>query len=296
VRHLDGEACFRLAARLRYAAEAARVEVLPRRPDGSHGDGDAIGGASELEVSRYELPAIGSIWLLQFNTTNLGCSTGDRSSADVPVGVKVWPICSVVCRHLCGGHEGTSFVGARCLELGAGTGFLGVVLARLGAQVVVTDVDDICLRVAGVNARLNGLDLAPPPVDTSLAGRGHAGDDVSVRAVGCCACLSLEFGAEQVKDFQSAIGPPGDFDYIFAVDVLYVDKTVEPLFETVRELLTPGGCFFLGFVRRHKGVTEELRRVARAAGFCCDPPQCLGDGMLLYRFLRRGAYRLDSLD
>jgi len=51
-----------------------------------------------------------------------------------------------------------------------------------------------------------------------------------------------------VPAFRDAFGK---FDVITASDVIYVDEVVEPLLDTVGELLREGGSFLLGFIKRN---------------------------------------------
>lgn len=54
----------------------------------------------------------------------------------------------------------TRFLGSRCIELGSGPGLVGLLLARLGAHVIITD-KDVVLPLIEENVQLNGLSDRP---------------------------------------------------------------------------------------------------------------------------------------
>nr|KAJ3420334.1 hypothetical protein HK105_005799 [Polyrhizophydium stewartii] len=112
----------------------------------------------------------------------------------------------------------------RVLELGAGTGLAGLVLARLGvaSQVVLTDHPALD-RVLGNlrdSVRLNGLDGAGVP----SAGRA----DVLVRP--------LAWGDFATGEMADLVGESG-FDVILGADVMYDPKDFEALLATVAFVL-----------------------------------------------------------
>jgi len=58
------------------------------------------------------------------------------------------------------GHlEGMELQGKRCLELGAGSGFLSLWCARRGAVVTASDINPLAVGNIAENAALNGIDL-----------------------------------------------------------------------------------------------------------------------------------------
>lgn len=83
--------------------------------------------------------------------------------------------------------------GRRVLDLGAGSGVVGVAAARLGAaSVTAAEVDDDAVAAIALNAEANGaridilhadiLDMPPPPVDIVLVGDLFYDRDVARRA------------------------------------------------------------------------------------------------------------------
>ena len=70
-----------------------------------------------------------------------------------PYGVVLWPAAIAMAHEL----ASRSLDGMRVLELGAGTGFPGIVAAAMGARVVQTDRQRLVLHVCERNAARNGV-------------------------------------------------------------------------------------------------------------------------------------------
>ena len=70
-----------------------------------------------------------------------------------PYGVMLWPAAIALAHEL----ASRDLAGKRILELGAGTGFPGIVAASLGARVVQTDRQKLVLHVCKQNAERNGV-------------------------------------------------------------------------------------------------------------------------------------------
>lgn len=79
------------------------------------------------------------------------------------------------CLHVSSAQCGLSqlcFAGKRCIELGAGVGLVGLALARLGAQVTLTD-KPILLGLLRGNVAKNWLGERPPPGYYSCVASEH---------------------------------------------------------------------------------------------------------------------------
>ncbi|HSH70694.1 MAG TPA: methyltransferase [Deferrisomatales bacterium] len=96
--------------------------------------------------------------------------------------------------------------GVETLELGCGTGLVGVVAARLGARVLFTDFEEDALAFARANHALN---LGRP-------------------------------GRTRLVDWRD---PPADLaaDLVLAADVLYERRFLDPFLDTLMQALRPGG-------------------------------------------------------
>jgi predicted nicotinamide N-methyase len=118
--------------------------------------------------------------------------------------------------------------GLRALELGCGLGLPGIVALSRGLHVTFSDYDLMAVRFAGRNARLNGF----------------------------AQFTELRF------DWRA---PPDDlqFDVIFASDLTYEARNIEPLVALLKRALAPGGlCLWTDEDRPPaKLLREELDRL-----------------------------------
>mmetsp|Transcript_54887 Transcript_54887/g.100239 ORF Transcript_54887/g.100239 Transcript_54887/m.100239 type:complete len:351 (+) Transcript_54887:89-1141(+) len=181
---------------------------------------------SPLQLRRNEFGQ-GVYWWLCYNTDDFGWFDKDHTTT-YSTGLKVWAPCPLMCRwfskadeHCCGSGGLDFIAGRRVLELGAGIGMLGSVIARHAREVFMTDIDTVVLRIAAANARGNGL--------------------TNVKTI------RLPFGRDDAVPFREA---HGKFDHIVGADIIYTVKAVRPMFESAGELLTEDGILSLGFVDR----------------------------------------------
>lgn len=72
---------------------------------------------------------------------------------------------TVLLDYLRGRLTGQGVSGRRVLDMGCGTGLIGLLLARAGAFVVATDINPAAIDNARLNAARNGLDLAVAAMD-----------------------------------------------------------------------------------------------------------------------------------
>lgn len=97
--------------------------------------------------------------------------------------------------------------GHTALELGAGTGLVGIVAALLGAHVTITD-------------RKVALDFLKANVEANLP------PDIQPRAV----IKELTWGQ------NLGLFPPGEWDLILGADIVYLEETFEDLLRTLEHL------------------------------------------------------------
>eukprot|EP00438_Fugacium_kawagutii_P025632 Skav209735 [mRNA] locus=scaffold528:610161:610532:- [translate_table: standard] len=83
-----------------------------------------------------------------------GATSGDFVQGTSSV---LWPAATALADYFCSGTApgGSPWAGHRCLEVGAGLGLTGAVLAALGANVVLTDCD-VAIPLLRRNQEKNG--------------------------------------------------------------------------------------------------------------------------------------------
>ena len=115
-----------------------------------------------------------------------------RLSDGPPYWAYLWPGGAALIAHLAANPDLVR--GRRVLDLGAGSGLVGIAAAVLGAQAVTaSEVDPVAARVIALNAALNGvavaqvgdvLDGACPDVDLILVGDLFYAPDLAARVLG----------------------------------------------------------------------------------------------------------------
>ncbi|XP_067310614.1 protein-lysine methyltransferase METTL21D [Pseudorasbora parva] len=157
------------------------------------------------------------------------CSKGD-------VGCVVWDAAIVLSKYLeteqfCSVQSGVSMWSSmNVIELGAGTGLVGLVAATLGANVTVTDLEDL-----------------QPLLKLNIEKNQHLIHTGSITA------KVLKWGGS-VKDF---LPHP---HYILMADCIYYEQSVEPLVETLKLLAGPETCIICCYEQRTVGVNPEIEK------------------------------------
>ncbi len=149
----------------------------------------------------------------------------DRSQTDPYWGI-LWPSCSVMAELLLNTEWPP---GLRVLELGCGSGLLGIAALMKGMQVTFSDIVPDAVALAVENARLNGFLKTP----------------------------GLIFDWRQ----PSAL----IFDLILANDVLYAPELHGSLLSTIEMMLAPGGQCWIGDPGRT--AAKDFIHVASGQGF-----------------------------
>ncbi|KAM9777935.1 protein N-lysine methyltransferase METTL21D [Neosynchiropus ocellatus] len=152
------------------------------------------------------------------------------------VGCVVWDAAIVLAKYLeCKQFKDPSsgldlWSGRRVLELGAGTGAVGLMAASLGAQTTVTDLEELQSLLA-LNIQEN-RDLI---------------------ATGSITAKVLRWG-EDVSDFLPAP------DYILMADCIYYEQSTVPLVETLKRLSGPQTCIICCYEQRTEGVNPRVQQ------------------------------------
>ena len=141
------------------------------------------------------------------------------------------------------------FRGQRVLELGAGCGLTGIVLARLGAHVVFTDLEPASIDLLERNALWNlgpsSSTVAAAAVVAAAGEEGSGGEAGEAGEEGCAVASSpsslsplsssswrvgrLQWGDD--KGVIKALGGP--FDIVVGADIMYVIESVAALADTL---------------------------------------------------------------
>ncbi|KAE8580171.1 hypothetical protein XENTR_v10024339 [Xenopus tropicalis] len=135
------------------------------------------------------------------------------------VAAVVWDAALVLCMYL--ESEGIHLQNSSVIELGAGTGLVGIVAALLGAQVTITD-RDLAMEFLRMNVRDN------IPKDSL-----HR---VSVRA--------LNWG-KSLEEFST-------YDFILGADIIYLEETFPDLLQTFLHLSSQQSVILLSSRLRYQ--------------------------------------------
>lgn len=153
----------------------------------------------------------------------------DQSNSSA-TGWLVWPVALLFCKYLV--SQKVALKGKRTIELGSGTGLLGIVLSSLGcATTVVSDLSS-ALALIQRNVLENG----------SLS--------VSVR--------ELSWGdSTHISAVLAEFGP--SFDLIIGTDIVYHQESfvLEALAQTVISLSSPSTVFMLAYEERDGMIEDE---------------------------------------
>lgn len=144
----------------------------------------------------------------------------------------------------------------RVLELGSGTGVLGLGIAALGgSSVVVTDPNlevNFSMERSGTS-----LDWLRANVETNASAIDDAGSSVDAH--------ELEWSSqEHAASLRAACLPAGaDFDLVLGSELLYDPDQYEPLLQTLRAFArSPATLAVLGYTERHGGEERFLKKAA----------------------------------
>uniref|UniRef100_UPI0037E92AFA protein N-lysine methyltransferase METTL21D n=1 Tax=Semicossyphus pulcher TaxID=241346 RepID=UPI0037E92AFA len=167
---------------------------------------------------------------------NDGCTLRVKQCYLGDVGCVVWDAAIVLSKYLetkqfYNPSSGVNvWAGRTMLELGAGTGAVGLMAATLGAQVTVTDLEDL-QTLLKVNIQQN----------QALINSGSITAKV------------LKWG-EDVSEF---LPPP---HYILMADCIYYEQSLVPLMESLKLLSGPETCIICCYEQRTEGVNPKVER------------------------------------
>ncbi|KAL1199374.1 hypothetical protein V5N11_015757 [Cardamine amara subsp. amara] len=190
------------------------------------------------------------------------------------VGLQVWKaqllLSEFVLHKMCTSSQLHATV---CLELGAGTGLLGILLARVAKAVFLTDHGDDILGNCAHNVEMNSSLFNPQAV-------------VNVRDLDWMSQWpnNLDIHGD-CRDPQKYCWSSQDFEqvksasFIFAADVIYSDDLTIALFSMLKRVMS-FGCekvLYLGLEKRYNFSMDDLNVVAN--GYACFRSYIKEDGL-----------------
>ncbi|CAG2103665.1 unnamed protein product [Medioppia subpectinata] len=175
------------------------------------------------------------------NDINFSININEKYSTSY--GYHVWPSAPVLAQFVA--HFREEFKDKNIVELGAGTGMVGIVAAKVGAQVVLTDSHQYpeCLRLCRQNVDINGVK-----------------DNI-------VAIESLDWGQLDEHVLQMPA-----FDYILSSDCFYDQKDFEDILSSVSFLIDKhhkkGTIFYTTYQERNSDWSIEC--LLNKWGLKCD--------------------------
>ncbi len=151
-------------------------------------------------------------------------ATLEKAGLPPPYWAFAWPGGQAVARHVLDNPR--LVAGRRVLDLAAGCGVAAVAAAMLGARASASEIDRFALAAIGLNAALNGVEVAP--IDRDVL------DD-----------------------------PPGDWDTVLAGDLCYERPMADRVASWIKAQARAGVTVLMGDPGRAYKPSDGLAEVAR---------------------------------
>ncbi|MGO4640639.1 methyltransferase [Mesorhizobium sp. 2RAF45] len=169
----------------------------------------------------------------------------DAPEPQPPYWAYAWAGGAVLARHIL--DNPMTVAGRRVLDLGAGSGIVGIAAAKAGAsEVIAAEIDRNGVAAIGLNAAANGVEITivhqdittgpPPAVDLVLAGDVFYGHEVALRVTPFLdRCLAA--------GIEVLVGDPRRHDLPLARLRLLVEYQVPDFGDAKDATLKPSGVF-----------------------------------------------------
>jgi len=171
--------------------------------------------------------------------------------------------------------KGKLFSGKSVVEVGSGTGLVGISLAHLGAHVVLTDQKPV-LELLEFNVKRNLY-------------TGELDDDSNPVAVKCDIQELLWGDEDKIAACRKSCG--GTPDFVIGSDLIYAHEGIAPLVKTCRLLAGQGTVCFVAVIRRFKW--EETFFSGMDKHFTTEMVHEEGD-IKLYKFCKRKSESIEG--
>lgn len=153
-----------------------------------------------------------------------------------------------------------ALVGKRILELGSGTGLLGLALAAVGSSVLVTDLPQVVNGMIRANIELNRSDKGGGQAAEMHPEKEMSAwwpDAVSV-GDGSIACEALDWTVPIDKQELSLRVDPFQAEVILAAEAIWLIELVEPFISTALRLMNGPHrpALYLSFIDRAKSESQ----------------------------------------
>lgn len=161
------------------------------------------------------------------------------SSTDCDLtGQIIWPGCSMLLTWIDSHLD--FFKGKTITEVGSGIAICSLFLTKFGAPklVTATDGNEIVVDLMKDNAKLAGCQNVE--------------------------CRRMMWGTENAREFREK---HGQFDIVMGSEIAYDESCIDPLVETMKELLAPNGRILVGHIFRYGRVTRYFFKRLDEEGF-----------------------------
>ncbi|EFA80249.1 hypothetical protein PPL_07074 [Heterostelium album PN500] len=152
-------------------------------------------------------------------------------------GQVIWPAAKMLTRYIVN-NSNIYDPNNPILEVGSGVGVCGLFLARLGKRCILSDYNDIVVDLLKMNIEQSTKDGYPT-----------------------CECIKLDWSNQSdiENTFKQSTNSEG-FDTIIGSDVVYWQSSIEPLFQTVNQLLShkESSSFILCYQSRSSQTDQYL--------------------------------------
>ncbi|NXB57232.1 MT21A methyltransferase, partial [Struthidea cinerea] len=159
------------------------------------------------------------------------------------VAAVVWDAAVVLCAYL--EMEGIDLRDRSVIELGAGTGLLGIVVTLLGTWTVSVS----CVLLSPLGARVTITDRAAALEFLESNVQANLPPELRPRAV----VKELTWG----KDLDNF--PPGAFDFVLGADIVYLEETFAELLQTLEHLCSEQTVILLSCRIRYERDLKFLK-------------------------------------